>query len=186
MIHLNVKRIGILDPDCGALKVVGKPRERRRGRQTENPLSNGADAVRRNNVAGKRLPPGSIGIAGGRIINDLRRREPECRAEVTVSEIHRRNAGSGYISAAVSDPLIVSEEESFVLNQWPTERESELVVNGVRPGGSKDIAGRERIDAVALVDAAMQVVTARSQRRVDHSSAGPPEFGLVVAGGDIH
>src|SRR5262249_6167270 len=128
----------------------------------------------------------AIGIAGPRIVNDLRRRERKGRAKVTVSESHRWNARPGYISAAVTDTLIVSEEESFVLNNRPTKCESELVVDGVGFACGKDIARGDRADAVVFVNAAMQIVAARSQRGIDHSPAGPPELCLIVAGGDIH
>src|SRR5262249_16185655 len=135
----------------------------------------------------KRLPARAIGISGARIVNDLwPRGESERRAEVTVSEIHRRNVRSRYISAAVADPLIIPEEEGLVLNDWPTERESELVVNSVRFAGSKEIAGGERTDAVVFVNAAMQIVVAGSQRGIDDGPARSPELCLIVAGGDIH
>src|SRR5262249_22307692 len=135
----------------------------------------------------KRLPARAIGISGARIVNDLwPRGESERRAEVTVSEIHRRNVRSRYISAAVADPLIIPEEEGFVLNDWPTERESELVVNSVRFAGGKEIASGERADAVVFEDAALKGVAARSKGGIDHSPTRPPELRLMVAGCDIH
>src|SRR5262245_42288610 len=123
----------------------------------------------------------SISIAGARIVNDLGGWQSERRAEVTASEIHRRNAGPGYIPTAVTDPLIVSEEESFILNDWPTERESELVVNSVGFAVSKEIAGSERADAVVFVNAAVQIVVAGSQCGIDYSSTGPTKLCLIIA-----
>src|SRR5262245_35488639 len=109
MVNLDIERFGVFLADCSALKVVGKPWECRCGNKTENRFRDRADAVRRNDVALKRSPAGAIRIAGERIVNDLRRRERERRAQVTVSESHRWNARSGYISATVADSLIVSE-----------------------------------------------------------------------------
>src|SRR5262245_8345192 len=48
MVDLDIERFGIFHADCGALKVVGEPWQRRRGHKAENSFSNGADAVWRN------------------------------------------------------------------------------------------------------------------------------------------
>ena len=76
MVDLDIERFGIFRADCGALKIVGEPWERRCGHKAENPFSNGTDAVSGNDVAVKRLPARAIGIPGARIVNDLWRREP--------------------------------------------------------------------------------------------------------------
>src|SRR5262249_32380308 len=71
MVDLHIERFGIFRADCGLLKVVGEPWERRRGHKAENFFSDGADAVSGNDVAVKRLPARAIGIPGSRIVNDL-------------------------------------------------------------------------------------------------------------------
>src|SRR5215470_7966517 len=76
MVDLDIERFGIFHADCGALKVVAEPWERRRRHKAENPFSNGADAFRGNDIALKRLTARAIGIPGARIVNDLWRREP--------------------------------------------------------------------------------------------------------------
>ena len=131
MVHLDIERVGIFHPDCGTLKIICKACDRRCRHETENPFGNGTDPVRRDDVTGKGLPARAIGIAGAWIINDLRRRQPQRRAQVTVAEIHRWNRRPGHIAAPIADRLIVSKEECFVLHDRPAERESVLVVNRV-------------------------------------------------------
>src|SRR5262249_24988676 len=154
MVDLHVKGVGIFNTDGVGLIVVCKTGTGRRSDVAEKFLGNRTDTVVRNNVPFKRLPACTVGVAGAWIIDDLRRRQIERGAQIARAEIHRWDRGSRRISAPVPERLIVSKEECLVFDDWPTERETILIVDGVRSRRSKGVARRQCIDAIEFINAA--------------------------------
>ena len=176
MIHLDVAAVGVFLAHRGDLEVLVELRAAIRIRnQLQHARRDGADAVRRNPVAGKRCAAHGLGIARGRIINGA-----GGRREVAVAECQRGNCADIHVAAPVANALEIGEVEGLVLANGAAQRRSEKIVRSHRLGGGEKAARAQAAHLIELKRRAVQRVCAGLEIDVGDGAAGAAEFGLVV------
>ena len=183
-VELHVEAIGRLLARLRLLIVVlseGRTVDVGRRNEPDEALSDRAEPVRRNDVAGKDHPVVPVHVPCERIVDALRD-----GAEVAAAHGQRRHDGAHDVARVVDGPLIIAEEEELVVNDRSAE--GEAGVEELRRGFQvcEVLARVGRIRVAEHERASFDLVGARLQGDVRHRPARPPELRVVVARRHAH